>query len=206
MLILVGLGNPGGQYAGNRHNIGFMAVDAIAQAHAFGPWRSKFNALVSEGAIQAGGRPVKTLLMKPQTYYNESGQAVGEAARFFRVAPEDIVVFHDELDLAPGKFRMKLGGGHAGNNGMRSIAAHVGAAVRRARIGIGHPGDKAKVTGHVLSDFPKADQGWLSDLLDAIARSADLLAAGELDAFQTRVTHLAPAPAPADPRGTPQTG
>jgi len=203
MLILVGLGNPGARYSGNRHNAGFMAVDAIAEANGFGPWRAKFNALVSEGVLHTGRGPVKTLLVKPQTYYNESGQAVGEAARFYKVEPEDIVVFHDELDLAPGKFRIKLGGGHAGNNGMRSIAAHVGADVRRARIGIGHPGDKSKVTAHVLADVPKADQVWLTDLLDAIARSVDLLAAGEIDAFQTRVTHLAPAPDKTEPPGEP---
>ncbi len=194
MLILVGLGNPEPKYLGNRHNVGFMAMDAIADAHRFGPWRSRFQSLASEGVFMTPKGPVKALLLKPQTFYNESGRAVGEAARFYKTGPEDVVVFHDELDLAPGKFRVKTGGGHAGNNGVRSISAHVGADVRRARIGIGHPGDKAKVTGHVLSDFPKADQGWLSDLLDAVARSADLLAAGELDAFQTRVTHLAPAP------------
>ncbi|TGY90099.1 aminoacyl-tRNA hydrolase [Marinicauda algicola] len=195
MKLIVGLGNPGGKYAGNRHNAGFMAVEAIAQDHGFGPWREKFSGLVSEGVIQTGSGPKKVLLLRPQTYYNESGLSVRAAAEFYKIAPADIVVFHDEIDLAPGKFRLKTGGGHGGNNGMRSILAHVGPEVRRGRIGIGHPGHKDKVTGHVLSDFSKAEiEDWFANLLDAIARAVPLLAEGQEDAFQTKVTHLAPAP------------
>lgn len=194
MLLIVGLGNPGAKYTRNRHNIGFMTLDAIAADWNLGPWRSRFQGLAAEGSIETAKGPVKLLLLKPQTYYNEAGRAVLEAAHFYKIPPEDIVVFHDELDLAPGKFRLKAGGGHAGNNGLRSIASHVGADVRRGRIGIGHPGDKAKVTGYVLSDIPKAEEQWAGDLIDAIARSLPLLAAGDSDAFQTRVTHLAPAP------------
>ena len=195
MKLIVGLGNPGGKYAGNRHNAGFMAVEAIAQDHSFGPWREKFSGLVSEGVIQTGSGPKKVLLLRPQTYYNESGLSVRAAAEFYKIAPADIVVFHDEIDLAPGKFRLKTGGGHGGNNGMRSILAHVGPEVRRGRIGIGHPGHKDKVTGHVLSDFSKAEiEDWFANLLDAIARAVPLLAEGQEDAFQTKVTHLAPAP------------
>lgn len=195
MQLIAGLGNPGGKYAGNRHNAGFMAVEAIAQDHGFGPWREKFNALVSEGVIQTGSGPKKILLLRPQTYYNESGLAVRAAAEFYRIAPADITVFHDEIDLAPGKFRFKTGGGHGGNNGMRSILAHVGPEVRRGRIGIGHPGHKDKVTSHVLSDFSKAEiETWFAGLLDAITRAVPLLADGQDDAFQTKVTHLAPAP------------
>lgn len=199
MQLIVGLGNPGGKYAGNRHNAGAMTVEAIAQDHGFGPWREKFSALVSEGVIQTGSGPKKVLLLRPQTYYNESGLAVRAAAEFYKIAPEDITVFHDEIDLAPGKFRLKSGGGHGGNNGMRSIMAHVGPDVRRGRIGIGHPGHKDKVTGHVLSDFSKAEiEDWFANLLDAIARAMPLLVEGQYDAFQTKVTHLAPAPGEED--------
>ncbi|PWE16698.1 aminoacyl-tRNA hydrolase [Marinicauda salina] len=194
MLLIVGLGNPGGKYVANRHNVGAMAVEAIAQDHGFSPWREKFQGLVSEGVLQTPAGPVKTLLLRPQTYYNESGRSVGAATTFYKIPPEDIVVFHDEIDLAPGKFRFKTGGGHGGNNGMRSISSHVSPDVRRCRIGIGHPGDKNRVSGYVLSDFSKAEEQWLGPLLDAIARAAPLLAAGEHDAFQTKVTHLAPAP------------
>lgn len=199
MLILVGQGNPGAKYAGNRHNLGFMALDAIAEAHGFGPWRSKFQAEISEGVIDTAGGRVKTLLMKPQTFYNESGRAVGEAARFFKLSEEDVTVFHDEIDLAPGRLRVKRGGGHSGNNGVRSIMSHLGADVRRVRMGVGHPGDKTQVMPYVLSDFPKAETGWRDALLKAIAEAAPFLAAGEDERFQTEVLRLAPAPK-ADPR------
>ncbi len=194
MLIIAGLGNPEGRYLKNRHNAGFMVVDAIAGAHGFSPWREKFQAAVCEGLVQTIAGPKKTLLMKPLTYYNNSGLAVRAAAEFYRVGPEAVTVFHDELDLAPGKFRLKTGGGHGGNNGIRSIASHLSPDIRRGRIGIGHPGDKNLVTNYVLSDFPKADLVWFEALTDAIVRSFPLLAGGEYDAFQTRVTHLAPAP------------
>lgn len=194
MLIIAGLGNPESRYLKNRHNAGFMVVDAIAHAHGFSPWREKFQAAVCEGLVQTLAGPKKTLLMKPLTYYNNSGLAVRAAAEFYRVGPEAVTVFHDELDLAPGKFRLKAGGGHGGNNGIRSIAAHLSPDIRRGRIGIGHPGDKNLVTNYVLSDFPKADLVWFEALTDAIARSFPLLAGGEFDGFQTRVTHLAPAP------------
>lgn len=203
MLLITGLGNPGAKYTRNRHNIGFMTLDAIAADWNFGPWRSRFQGMTAEGSIDTPKGPVKVLLLKPQTYYNEAGRSVLEAAHFYKIPPEDIIVFHDELDLAPGKFRLKAGGGHAGNNGLRSIAAHVGPDVRRGRIGIGHPGDKAQVTNWVLSDIPKADEAWAGNLLDAISRSLPLLAAGDLDAFQTKVTHLAPAPETPGPGGGP---
>jgi PTH1 family peptidyl-tRNA hydrolase len=198
MMILAGLGNYDPKYLRNRHNVGFMALDVMAHAWSAPPWRKRFQSQASELVI--GGS--KLMLLKPQTFYNNSGHAVGEAANFFKVAPENVIVFHDELDLAPGKFRMKTGGGAAGNNGIKSIAQQIGPDFRRARIGIGHPGDKSRVTGYVLSDFAKAEEGWLIDLLDAIADSLDLLAAGEFDAFQTRVTHKAPAPEPVK-RGRP---
>lgn len=201
MLLITGLGNPGAKYTRNRHNIGFMTLDAIAADWNFGPWRSRFQGMTAEGSVETAKGPVKILLLKPQTYYNEAGRSVLEAAHFYKIPPEDIVVFHDELDLAPGKFRLKAGGGHAGNNGLRSIAAHVGPDVRRGRIGIGHPGDKSKVTNWVLSDIPKADEEWAGHLLDAISRALPLLAAGDTDAFQTKVTHLAPAPETSGPGG-----
>ncbi|MHA6289341.1 aminoacyl-tRNA hydrolase [Maricaulis sp. CAU 1757] len=190
MMILAGLGNHEPKYLRNRHNVGFMALDVIAHAWSAGPWRKRFQGLASELVIGSN----KLLLLKPQTFYNNAGHSVGATAKYFNVDPDKVVVFHDELDLAPGKFRMKLGGGAAGNNGIKSITSQLGPDFRRARIGIGHPGDKNRVTGYVLSDFAKADEPWLIDLLDAIADSLDLLAAGDIDAFQTRVTHKAPAP------------
>lgn len=205
MLLITGLGNPGAKYTRNRHNIGFMTLDAIAADWNFGPWRSRFQGMTAEGSIDTPKGPVKILLLKPQTYYNEAGRSVLEAAHFYRIPPEDIVVFHDELDLAPGRFRLKAGGGHAGNNGLRSIASHIGPDVRRGRIGIGHPGDKSKVTNWVLSDIPKADEPWAGNLLDAISRALPLLAAGDMDAFQTKVTHLAPAPENPGPGGAAET-
>ncbi len=193
MLILAGLGNPGPRYAGNRHNIGFMAVDEIARRWTFGPERSRFSGLAREGSIETPGGAVKALILKPQTFYNESGRAVGEAMKFYKLTPADVVVFYDEIDLAPGRFRMKTGGGAAGNNGVRSITAHIGPDFRRARLGTGHPGHKDRVQGHVLSDFHKVEQGWLSDLLRATADAAPLLAAGEDEKYQAEVMRLAPA-------------
>ncbi|MCG8442575.1 MAG: aminoacyl-tRNA hydrolase [Caulobacterales bacterium] len=196
MRLLVGLGNPGPKYERNRHNIGFRAVDAIADAHRFGPERSKFQALIREGVIETEAERVKALVLKPQTFMNESGRAVGEAARFFKIPPADIAVFYDEIDLAPGKFRLKTGGGAAGHNGVRSLIAAIGPDFTRARMGVGHPGSKERVHGWVLSDFYKADEDWVDALCDACARAAPLLAAGDDAAFQTRVTYLAPAPKP----------
>lgn len=193
MLILAGLGNPGARYAGNRHNIGFMAVDEIARRWNFGPERSRFQALTREGAIETPDGPVKALILKPQTYYNDSGNAVGAALKFFKLKPSDLVVFYDEIDLAPGRFRMKTGGGAAGNNGVRSITGQIGPDFRRARLGTGHPGHKDLVQGHVLSDFHKVEQGWVSDLLRACADAAPLLAAGEDEKYQAEVMRLAPA-------------
>lgn len=190
MLLLVGLGNPGAKYAGHRHNIGFMAVNEIARAYGFGPWRKKFRGELAEGAIDG----VRTLLLKPQTFMNESGGAVGEAARFHKLEPDQVVVFYDEIDLAPGRFRMKTGGGAAGHNGIRSIAAsQLGPDFRRARMGVGHPGQKELVHGYVLSDFHKADAEWLQKLLDAVARAAPMLARGEDEKYQAEVMRLAPA-------------
>ena len=200
MLLIAGLGNPGQTYARNRHNIGFMAVDEIARRWDFNPFRARFRGFVSEGAIPTpAGEPVKVLILKPQTFYNEAGRAVGEALHFFKIDPTDLVVFYDEIDLAPGRFRMKAGGGAAGNNGVRSIVSQVGPYFRRARLGTGHPGDKELVQGHVLSDFHKADLKWVEPLIQAAADAAPLLAAGEDEKYQTEVMRLAPA-AKADPR------
>jgi PTH1 family peptidyl-tRNA hydrolase len=196
MLLIVGLGNPGAKYAGNRHNIGFMAVDGLARAQGFGPWKKKFQAEIAEGHIDG----VRALLLKPQTYMNESGRAVGEAANFYKLAAPDVIVFYDEIDLAPGRFRMKTGGGAAGHNGIRSIiASSIGEGFRRARMGVGHPGSAEQVHGYVLSDFHKADAGWVGALVDACARAAPLLAKGEDEKYQAEVMRLAPA-AKADPR------
>lgn len=191
MIVIAGLGNPGARYAGNRHNVGFMAADAIAARHRFPPWRRRFRGECAEGTL--GG--VRCLLLKPMTFMNESGGAVGEAAHFYKIAPADIVVIHDELDLPPGKVRTRTGGGAAGHNGLRSIVAHVGAGFRRVRIGIGHPGDKHLVQTYVLHDFAKADRSWLDPLLAAIAEHAPLLARGEDASFMNRV-HLATSPSP----------
>ncbi|HEX5262803.1 MAG TPA: aminoacyl-tRNA hydrolase [Phenylobacterium sp.] len=199
MLLIAGLGNPGATYAKNRHNIGFMAVDEIARRWDFAQPRSRFQSFASEGAIDTPAGPVRTLILKPQTYYNEAGRAVGEALKFFKMDPADLVVFYDEIDLAPGRFRMKAGGGAAGNNGVRSITSQVGPYFRRARLGTGHPGDKDLVHGHVLSDFHKADLKWVEPLIQACADAAPLLAAGEDEKYQTEVMRLAPAEK-ADPR------
>ncbi|MFL5127556.1 MAG: aminoacyl-tRNA hydrolase [Microvirga sp.] len=186
MRLFVGLGNPGARYAGNRHNVGFMAVDAIARAHGASAWRRRFSGEGTEAVL--GGQRV--LILKPTTFMNDSGRAVAEAQRFFKIALSDVVVFHDELDLAPGKVRVKLGGGNAGHNGLRSITAHCGNDYRRVRIGIGHPGDKALVHPYVLSDFAKSEAPWVDDLCAAVADHAALLARGEDSSFQNKV-HLA---------------
>ena len=183
MQIFVGLVNPGAKYAQHRHNIGFMALDEIASAHGFGPWKSRFQGSVSEGRFGSS----KVVLLKPETFMNLSGQSVGEAMRFYKLAPEDITVFHDELDLAPGKCRIKKGGGHAGHNGLRSIHAHIGAEYQRVRLGIGHPGHKDAVARYVLHDFAKADQGWLDDVLRGIGDGAPDLASGDTGRFMNAV-------------------
>lgn len=179
MQIFVGLGNPGSKYAGNRHNIGFMALDRIAEDHGFAPWKSKFQGLISEGRLGSE----KVLLLKPQTFMNRSGQSVGDMMRFYKLAPEDLIVFHDELDLAPGKVRVKQGGGHAGHNGLRSIHGHVGEAYGRVRLGIGHPGHKDRVAGYVLHNFAREDEKWLAPLLDGLSNGAPDLASGDSGKF-----------------------
>lgn len=171
MQIIAGLGNPGSKYADNRHNVGFMAADAIARRHSFSPWSKKFHAEIATGEI--GGE--KVLLIKPQTFMNLSGQAVGEAMRFYKLTPDAVTVLYDEIDLAPGKLRIKVGGGAGGHNGIRSLDQHIAQNYRRVRIGVGHPGVKELVHGHVLGDFSKADQEWLAPLLDAIADNAAML-------------------------------
>jgi PTH1 family peptidyl-tRNA hydrolase len=186
MLLFVGLGNPGSRYAGNRHNIGFMAVEAIARRHDIAPWKKKFQGVAVEGAIARE----RVLLLLPGTYMNESGRAVAEAARFYKLGVGQIVVFHDEVDLAPAKVRVKVGGGVAGHNGLRSITAHVGNDYKRVRIGIGKPTVKELVPTHVLSDFAKSEKPWVEALCDIIADSADVLVAGKDSTFQNKV-HLA---------------
>jgi peptidyl-tRNA hydrolase, PTH1 family len=183
MKLFVGLGNPGSEHARQRHNVGFMALGRIADRHRLGPWRERFSGLMCEGML--GGR--KVVLLQPQTYMNDSGRSVGEAQRYLKVADADILVFHDELDLAPGKLRVKTGGGNAGHNGLRSITAHIGNEYQRVRIGIGHPGSKDLVMRHVLHDFARADAVWLDPLLDAIAEAAPRLAAGDDARFLTDV-------------------
>ncbi|UZD89609.1 aminoacyl-tRNA hydrolase [Cognatishimia activa] len=183
MKLFVGLGNPGPKYAGNRHNIGFMALDRLAEDHGFAPWRKKFQGQVSEGKF--GGE--KVVLLKPETFMNLSGQSVGEAMRFYKLESTDVTVFHDELDLAPGKCRVKSGGGHAGHNGLRSIHQHLGPHYDRVRLGIGHPGHKDAVAGYVLRDFAKADQEWLDDLIRGISDGAPHLAADDAGKFMNAV-------------------
>jgi PTH1 family peptidyl-tRNA hydrolase len=186
MLLFVGLGNPGERYVANRHNIGFMAVQQIAKRHGIAPWRRRFQGVAVEGEI--GG--VKVLLLLPGTYMNESGRAVAEALHFYKLGLPEVVVFHDELDLPPGKLRVKIGGGNAGHNGLRSISAHVGNDYRRVRIGIGHPGDKDMVERYVLQDFAKDERGWVEALCEVVADHSALLAKGEDATFQNKV-HLA---------------
>ena len=183
-LLIAGLGNPGADYARNRHNAGFMALDTIHASYKFGPWRSRFHGLLSEGAF--AGR--KTYLLKPATYMNESGRAVGEAVHFFKLPPDAVVVIHDEIALAAGKLKVKTGGGDAGNNGARSVTAAIGPDYRRVRIGVGHPGEKHRVTGHVLGNFSKADEDWLVPMLSAIAEAAPYLAKDDDAGFMNKVT------------------
>jgi peptidyl-tRNA hydrolase, PTH1 family len=185
MRLLVGLGNPGARYAGNRHNIGFMAVEAIARRHRLSPWRRRFQGLAVDGSLAA--EPV--LLLLPGTFMNESGLAVAAAAHFYRIATGDIVVFHDEIDLPPGKVRLKTGGGAAGHNGLRSISSHIGNDFGRVRIGVGHPGVKELVQYYVLSDFAKSDRPWVEALCDIIAENAPLIVKGDEASFQNKV-HL----------------
>ena len=186
MLLFVGLGNPGAKHAGNRHNIGFMVVDAIAKRHGFAPWRRRFQGVATEGSI---GRE-KVLLLLPGTYMNESGRAVAEAQHFYKLGAGDIAVFHDEIELPSAKVRVKVGGGIAGHNGLRSVSAHVGNDYKRVRLGVGHPGVKEMVHPHVLGDFAKAERPWVEALSDAIADNAEMLAQGKDASFQNKV-HLA---------------
>jgi len=185
MKLFVGLGNPGAEYAFNRHNVGFMAVDAIAASYGFSAWRNRFSGLLAEGRL--GGE--KVLILKSQTYMNESGRAAGEAMRFYKLDAQDVVVFHDELDIAPGKVRVKVGGSSAGHNGLKSLTAHLGNDYTRVRIGIGHPGHRDRVVGYVMHDFSKADYDWLEPLLGTIADAAPDLADGANDKFQSQVAH-----------------
>ena len=190
MLLLVGLGNPGPKYEGNRHNVGFMAVDAIVHRYSFAPWRARFQGLAAEGTIDG----VKVLALKPQTYMNESGRSVAAAMQFYKLAGQQVVVIHDELDLVPFKVRTKIGGGAAGHNGIRSVDAHVGPEYRRVRVGIGHPGEKEKVLGHALNDFAKAEQPELEKTIAAIVEAAPLLAQGNDNGFMTKVALLTQPP------------
>jgi peptidyl-tRNA hydrolase, PTH1 family len=188
MLVFAGLGNPDARYQNNRHNVGFMAADAIHRRHSFSPWSRKFQALVAEGRI--GGE--KVLLVKPQTWMNHSGQAVGEALRFYKLEPADLTVFYDEIDLAPGKVRIKKAGGAGGHNGIRSLDGHIGQDYRRVRIGVGHPGVKEMVMPHVLGDFAKADHEWLDPLLEALADNADMLINGDDNGFMNKLSLAVP--------------
>jgi PTH1 family peptidyl-tRNA hydrolase len=192
MALLVGLGNPGPTYAKHRHNVGFMAVDEIVRRHGFGPWRARFEGVACDGQIGA----VKVVALKPHTYMNDSGQSVQAALRFYKIEPERVVAFYDELDLLPGRVKVKRGGGSGGHNGIRSLDAHIGPEYWRVRIGIGHPGHKDLVSGYVLHDFAKADGVWLTPLLDAIAAEAPRLVAGDETGFMTKVA-LATKPPPA---------
>lgn len=186
MHLFVGLGNPGAKYAGNRHNIGFMAVDAIARAHRAAPFRARFQGAAAEATI--GGERV--VLLKPETFMNDSGRAAGEAMRFYKIALEKVAVFHDELDLAPAKVRVKVGGGNAGHNGLRSLSTHIGNDYRRVRLGIGHPGDKALVYNFVLNDFAKSEMPWVEAVCEIVARNAETLIVPDDAGFQNKV-HLA---------------
>ena len=200
-LLLVGVGNPGAEYARNRHNIGFMAADRIAECHRLPPFRRRFQGVCSDGQI--AGRDI--LLLKPTTYMNESGRAVGEACRFFKLPTDAVIVFHDELDLPAGRLRVKQGGGNAGHNGLRSIDAHIGPGYWRVRLGIGHPGDKDRVLGHVLADFAKADRTWLEPLLDGVAEHIGLLIGGDAAGFASRVAQKI-APPKVERDGSPSDG
>lgn len=200
MQLWVGLGNPGAKYAQNRHNIGFMALDRIAEDHGFAPWRGKFQGRLSEGNL--GGE--KVLLLKPETFMNLSGNSVGEAVRFYKLTPADVTVFHDEIDLAPAKVRLKTGGGHAGHNGLRSIHGAIGPEYHRVRLGVGHPGRKEAVPGYVLHDFAKADGEWLDDVIRGLSDGAPDLARGEGSKFSNAVARRAAPPRPAKPKPKPE--
>lgn len=195
MLLAVGLGNPGSSYANNRHNIGFMVIEATAKRWSFGPWRARFQGQTADGDIEGQ----KVMALKPGTFMNLSGQAVGDAARFFKIPSDRIFVFYDELELAPGRIKVKRGGGNAGHNGLKSIDAHIGIDYWRIRIGIGHPGEKNRVTSHVLSDFSKDDATWRDPLIDAVAASVPLLFGGDENKFMTKVAVLTKPPAPKAP-------
>jgi PTH1 family peptidyl-tRNA hydrolase len=186
MLLFVGLGNPGAKYQNNRHNVGFMVVDEIARRHGFAPWRRRFQGETAEGTLERE----RVILLKPMTYMNDSGQSVQEASNFFKLAQGEITVFHDEIELPPAKLRVKVGGGIAGHNGLRSISAHIGNDYRRVRLGVGHPGVKELVHSHVLNDFAKSERPWVETLVDAIADNVGLLATGRDSTFQNKV-HLA---------------
>ena len=188
MHLIVGLGNPGAEYAAHRHNIGFLAVDEIARQHSFPPFRQKFSALVSEGVIDGE----KIMLIKPQTFMNRSGDSVAQAVQFYKLSPADISVIHDELDLAPGKVRVKTGGGNGGHNGLRSIESHLGKDFIRIRLGIGHPGHKDRVHSHVLSNFHKAENEWLEPLLDSLAKNAALIARGDAAGLMNKLALAMP--------------
>ncbi len=195
MLLLVGLGNPGQGYAKNRHNIGFVAIDAITEHYSFGGSREKFQGRIVDGEI--GG--VKVMALKPETFMNESGRAVEAASSFFKIPPENIIVFHDEIDLQAGRVRVKRGGGHAGHNGLRSIHAHIGPDYGRVRIGVGHPGDKDQVTGHVLNDFSKADKEWVEKMIGAVSENAALLIDGNDSAYMSKVAEAVNPPRSSKP-------
>ncbi|HJP20478.1 MAG TPA: aminoacyl-tRNA hydrolase [Alphaproteobacteria bacterium] len=198
MLLLVGLGNPGTKHQNHRHNLGFMTLDRLVERYSFGPWRRRFQGQVADGRL--GGR--RAMALKPGTFMNLSGQSVGAAARYFHVSGKDIVVFHDEIDLAPGKIRVKQGGGTAGHNGLRSIDSHMGPDFRRVRVGVGHPGNKAQVQRYLLRDFPKRDKVWLDPLLDAVVEAAEYLAKDDDPGFSTKVALLRQPPKPSKPAPT----
>ncbi|TNC94191.1 MAG: peptidyl-tRNA hydrolase, PTH1 family [Stygiobacter sp.] len=199
MILVVGLGNPGSEYSQNRHNIGFMAADELVRRHCFGPWRAKFQGLLAEGSIDG----VKVLALKPMTYMNLSGQSVAAAARFLKIPVEDVVVIHDELDVAAGRVKVKRGGGAGGHNGLKSIDAHLGQNYRRVRLGIGHPGDKDRVSGYVLADFAKAES-WVAPVIDAVAEALPKLLAGDEAGFMNKVAVLTAPPKPKKDKPAPQ--
>ena len=201
MLLLVGLGNPGPRHANNRHNIGFMAVDEIVRRHGFGPWRTRFSGRIAEGRIEGG----KVLALEPETYMNESGRAVGEAVRFYKLETESqVIVIYDEIDLKPGKVKVKLGGGAGGHNGIRSIDNHIGRDYRRVRLGVGHPGDKDRVHGYVLQDFAKVEVAGRDKLIDAVASELPRLIAGDDGGFMSRLAHIMNPPKPKPPKPEPK--
>ena len=190
MVLLVGLGNPGQDYAKNRHNIGFMAVDEIARRYSFGPWRRRFQGQAADGRLSGK----RAFALKPETYMNESGRAVTQAMRYYRLEPEDVIVLYDEIDLDAGKVRCKQGGGNAGHNGLRSLDSHIGRNYVRVRLGIGHPGDRDRVSSHVLGNFSNADMVWVTDVIDAVSDAVPALAIGDIPGFSNQVAQrLSPA-------------